>query len=582
MKKTVQQKLSQTLQKRILIVAVCFLIAFLAIVTKSAYLQVFQSSWLSDKAARQYEQNISIAPSRGTIFDRNQVELAVTIDTVSVAAYPQWMLETDKKEIAKTLAQILKLPEQEVIQKLSGKRFVWIKRQTSPMETLALEKLKLKGVEFIPEYSRFYPNRNLAGQLIGFVGIDGRGLEGIEYSYNEFLEGEKEDLVILRDALGQHFDANSVRFKSGNDVYLTIDRNIQYITESALKTAVEKYNAESGMAMVMEPSTGNILAMANVPLLNPNAYNKADKSTWRNHCVTDVFEPGSTIKIFNVSIALESDKFTPSTKIFCENGQYKIGPNTIHDTHSYGWLTLSEVLEKSSNIGFVKIAQTLGAEKQYDGLKRFGFAQKTNIPCPAETTGMLRNYKNWVPIDMATISFGQGISVSTIQLTTALNAIANNGVMMKPRLITKVVSPEGKILQKIEPTVIRRVLSKETAQQTTAMMRGVVVGGTGKSAAIEGYTTCGKTGTAQRPTKSGNYKGGGYIASFIGFAPAENPEIAVVVAINGPRGQYYGGVVAAPVFRQIVVETLGYMGVRPQQLKKDAPQFGSQQSSVLD
>lgn len=576
MNKAIRQKSTEGMRKRIFVIAICFLVVFLTIFGRTVYLQIFKGPWLSGKAAQQYEKNITIAPSRGTIFDKNQTELAVTIDTVSVAAYPQWMKEAEKKEIAKALSETLKLPESDITKKLSGKRFVWIKRQASPIETLALEKLDLSGVEFIPEYSRFYPNRSLAGQMIGFVGIDGKGLAGVEYAYNEYLEGEKEELVVMRDALGRHFDAESTRFKSGNDVHLTIDRNIQYITENALKTAVEKYNAESGMALVIQPSTGNILAMANVPMLNPNAFGKADPFSHRNHCVTDAFEPGSILKIFNVAIALESDRFTPETKIFCENGRYKVGPKTIRDdTHTYGWLTLTEVLEKSSNIGFVKIAQTLGAKNQYDGLKKFGFGEKTNIICPGETAGRLADYQKWVPIDMATISFGQGISVSSIQLACALGAIANDGVLMEPRLITKVVAPDGKILRTTKPKEVRRVISSKAAKQTQEMMRGVVTAGTGKKAAIEGYTTCGKTGTAQRPGKDGSYRGGGHVGSFIGFAPAENPEIAVVVIVVGPRGVYYGGTIAAPAFRQIVVESLAHMGVRPQRLEKNEEQFGS-------
>ena len=550
---------------RVIIIGAFFTLFFVIIGVKAMYLQVFRCSWLSQKAADEYEVSFKSSGKRGTIFDRNLREMAVSIDVTSIAAHPTQI--GNPKKVAKLLSKALKIDRKTLAKKLnSKKKFVWIKRKVTPKEAEAVKNLNLDGLDFIPEHKRFYPNKTLAAQLIGFTDIDDNGLEGIEFNYNDELSGEVFQYKVLRDAHGRGFEAENITgvSSSGKNLVLTVDSTIQYIAEKALDEAVEEFLAKSGMAVVMVPKTGAILAMAHVPLFNPNALEKFQRNFWRNRIITDPFEPGSTMKIFSAAAAIESGSSSPSSIFFCENGAYKMGRHIIHDTHEHGWLSLQQIIKYSSNIGAIKFSEITGPEYLSRTLKNFGFGSKTGIDCPGETTGSLPPYRRWTKVDAGTISFGQGISVSTLQLIAATSAVANKGILMKPYVVQAITDHNGRLIKTFGPKKIRKVISEKTAGTISRIMQTVITeGGTGVNAALEGYSVCGKTGTAQKIDENGGYSYEKYVASFVGFAPVKNPKIAVLVVIDEPQKQHYGSIVAAPAFKAIAQKTLDYMHIAP-------------------
>jgi cell division protein FtsI (penicillin-binding protein 3) len=547
------------------IVAALFLAALVAISVQAVRLHVFKGAWLSERAARQYERAMVVQGKRGAITDRNGSPLAVSIDSPSIAAYPRQV--ADRRAAAKQLARALGRPQRSVFKNLDPKRtFVWLKRQATPRQAEAVRRLGLKGVDFITEHSRYYPSKTLAAQLVGFSGIDGQGLEGMEFYFNASLKGGEKEITILKDALGRRFEGAGMpaNLSGGNNVVLTIDRTIQHIAQKALESSVTEYAAQSGMAIVMAPSTGEVLALAHYPFFNPNRYRDFSREAWRNRAITDPFEPGSTMKMFSVAAAIDSGVCSPSTIFFCENGEYRIGRNIIHDTKSHGWLSLQQIVKFSSNIGSVKMAEKLGPRQLHDYLNAFGFGARSGIACPGETAGSLSNFKVWSAIDAGAISFGQGISVSAIQLITAASAIANDGMLMKPLLVRAITDRKGRTVQRFSPEPVRRVIASHTAATVRRILKTVITeGGTGVNAALEGYSVCGKTGTAQKINESGTYAKGRYLSSFLGFAPADHPEVAILVIVDEPTIQSYGGIVAAPAFRQIALETLTYLNIPP-------------------
>lgn len=550
---------------RILLVGAIFAMALVAIGGKALLLQVYQGSWLSRKASDQVEDSLKAVGKRGTIFDRRGHALAVSIDVTSIAVRPARVEAPESA--AQNIARLLKRKPQEIRQRLASRKpFVWIKRQATPKEAEAVRQLRIPGIEFVSETSRFYPNRALAAHVLGFTGMDGKGLEGVEFFYDRHLRGADTSVKVLRDAHGNDFKSESPTEMdaSGKNVVLTLDQSIQFTTETHLAEAVEKNKAKSGMALVMAPRTGEILALAIAPAFNPNAFDSAKKALWRNRAVTDPFEPGSTLKVFSAAAALEFAHLSPKTTFHCENGAYRIGKNTVHDVHRYGLLTLQDIIKYSSNIGAVKISERVGPDKLHHTLRLFGFGQKTGIDSPAETPGLLMHHKHWTGIDTAAISFGHGVSVSAVQLITAFSAIANDGVLMRPRIVEAITDQQGQILQQFAPEEVRRVVSRQTAAALKEILRTVVLpGGTGVHAALEGYSACGKTGTARKIDETGAYSNDRHVASFIGFAPAEDPQIAVLVVIDEPKTQVYGGAVAAPVFKKIAQTTLNYLNVPP-------------------
>ncbi len=554
---------------RVALVSGCFLLWLVVIAVAAGYQQLYKSAWLSHKAEVQYEQELTINGKRGAIYDSRHEVMAVSVETTSIAAYPKIYNKqvADKSAAAVQLAKALRLDAKEVKRNLGGKRpFIWLKRQATPKEVAAVKKLDLKGIDFVSEYSRFYPNTTLAAQVLGFTGIDGQGLEGIESFYDKELNAAEKRVTVQRDALGRGFDTDRLAATSqtGNNLTLTIDRHIQFIAEQALAEAVTEYKGQSGMALVMEPSSGAVLAMAHYPFFNPNAYNKSNRAVWRNRAISDAFEPGSTMKIFSAAAALEDGNIRPNSIFFCENGNYRVGGHNVHDTKPHGWLTLQQIVKFSSNIGAVKLGEQLGPQMLHDNLREFGFGRRTGIDSNGEASGSLSDYKSWTKIDAGAIAFGQGVAATALQVLSATAAIANDGVMMRPYLVQAVTDAQGRTVRETKPESLGRVVTARTAETLRAILREVVTeGGTGVKADVNGYSVCGKTGTAQKLEPGGGYAEDRYVASFVGFAPAERPAVAVLVVVDEPQGTIYGGLVAAPAFSRIVKETLSYMNVPP-------------------
>jgi cell division protein FtsI (penicillin-binding protein 3) len=561
----VNPKEKKYLRFRVVTIGIFFGLFLGVICAKAVYLQIYRGSWLSQLAADQYEASVKTSGKRGSIYDRKMSELAVSIQVTSIAAYPARL--GDPAKTAAALAKPLNLNRRSLQRSFSSKKtFVWVKRQATPREVEKIKGLNLEGIGFVPEYNRFYPKKTLAAQVIGFTGVDGAGLEGLEHFYDRFLKGAETTYTCLRDAMGNRFVSNGShpQDSSGKNLILTIDQTVQFIAERTLEDTVTEFDADSGIAIVMAPKTGALLAIAQYPFFNPNAYRKFKSANWRNRAVTDSIEPGSTLKIFSATAAIDSGDSSPNTIFFCENGAYRIGRKTVRDVSAHGWLSLQQIVKYSSNIGVIKISEIVGAKHLYNTLLDFGFGAKTGIDCPGESSGSLPNYRHWTRMDRSAISFGHGMAASPLQLVTAVSAIANNGVLMKPYLVAAVTDQNNQTVQSFAPHVVKRVVSESTARKVATILKTVVAeGGTGTQAALQGFSVGGKTGTAKKIGPDGTYSDDDYIASFVGFTPVDNPAITVLVIINEPRKQYYGGIVAAPAFRRIAQETLNYLNIQP-------------------
>jgi cell division protein FtsI (penicillin-binding protein 3) len=561
---------------RIRFIGAFFAVFFVLIAARAFYLQIVKKDDWVKLAERQHQKIVPLTPARGTIYDSTGAVLAVSIEMDSCYAEPD-IIENIAEAAAK-LAPLLNIPQEQLQKKLhSNKSFIWLQRRITPDLAKRIKDLGVEGVGFVKETRRFYPNSEVAAHVIGFTGLDPEGLEGIELKYNSFLLGNTGYLITERDALGRDIALKGQVVKKsskGANIVLTLDKNIQYIAEKELTKAVTGSGARGGIAVVMEPQTGRVLAMANYPNFNPNSYGRYPSQCLRNRAIADSFEPGSTMKIFLIAGALEEKAIGPSDRFSCEGGSYSIGGRTIHDTHRYGTLKVSEILKYSSNIGAAKIGCKLGQQKLYSCLKGFGFGDRSGIELSGEVSGYLRERSQWYGIDLATISFGQGISVSAIQLASAVSAIANGGYLMKPYLIDRISYDNGNILQQFSPQMRRRVISPQTAHTLAKMMEGVTdEGGTGVKATVEGYRVAGKTGTAQKVdplTKC--YSASKRTASFVGFVPVEQPRLTILVVVDEPKTSSYGGIVAAPAFSEIALQTLCYLKVPPGKTQKAKPQ----------
>jgi cell division protein FtsI (penicillin-binding protein 3) len=551
---------------RIIMIGTLFGVLFLAVTGQAFKLQILQHEQMIKRAERQHQRVIPLTPARGTITDRNGNNLAVSVEMDSCYAEPH-NIEDIPGTVA-VLATFLQTSKEELTRKLSGsKHFVWLERRLTPERAQRIKNLKLRGIGFAPETKRFYPNSEVAAHVIGFTGLDPAGLDGVELRYNSLILGNTGYLETERDALGRDIAPKTARITNsspGRNIVLTLDKNIQYIAERELGKAVSESGAKNGMALVMESATGKVLALANYPSFNPNSYARYSQSILRNRVVADSFEPGSTFKVFLIAAALEEKVVRSGEVINCENGSYKIANRTIHDTHKYARLSVAEILKYSSNIGAAKIGFKLGNDRFSHYLSNFGFGERTGIDLPGESPGKLRDKQRWYGIDLATIAFGQGVSVSAVQLTAAVSAIANGGNLMKPYVVERILDDSGQELQKIEPQLLRRVVSTTTAVQVARMMEGVTTnGGTGLSAAVEGFRVAGKTGTAQKVDPVTRRYGAKRTASFVGFVPADRPRLTILVVLDEPKTSQYGGIVAAPAFREIALNSLAYLKVVP-------------------
>ncbi|OGR37888.1 MAG: cell division protein FtsI, partial [Desulfobacula sp. RIFOXYB2_FULL_45_6] len=490
--------------RRILVIQALMVAAILLLCVKSFDIQILKGKELAEKAENDYSRTITIKGERGQILDQNMNKLGANIDAVSITACPAKI--TNPGDAAKKIAGLLDINRKKLKETLSSKRmFAWVQRGVTPDQAEKIRELNIPGIYFENDSRRYYPNKSLAAQVIGFTGADDTGLEGLEYRYNSVLEGKSRKISLTRDGNGRILDYEKKRNSElkGDSIILTIDKKIQFLSEQALEKAVTNHQARSGMALVMKPGTGELLAIAHYPEFNPNNYKGYDRDTYRNRAITDSFEPGSAMKVFTAAAALEKG-VTPKTIIFCEKGTYRIGSLTIHDTHSYEWLTISQIIQLSSNIGAAKITESIGDKALYNCLSGFGFGTRTEIGITGETPGNLIPYRKWSKIDSGAISFGQGISASSLQLITGISAIANGGNLMKPLLVKKIIPNRGEEIKEFQPEVIRRVISPGTAHALKAMMNLVVSEeGTGTKAAIDGYEICGKTGTAQKVSEGG-------------------------------------------------------------------------------
>lgn len=563
---------------------------FVSILGTCAYLQGCESDAFREEAEKNYLRKLRLDTQRGDIFDRNGEALATSVEVETIYANPA--LVTDPVGVAETLSPILSMEAEALLARLTrGGRFSYIKRQVTAREAAAVRDLDIDGIKILSESKRFYPKKELGGQLLGVVGYDSLGHYGLELTYNDALKGGELEAYYHRDAKGRYAMMEGlppIETRAGHSLVLTLDEKIQAVAERELERAVLSSLALSGVAVVMDVHTGDVLAMAHYPRFNPNRYRqeiaqdrsrltaarrlgKRPPSRFLNRAIRDQMEPGSTLKIFTTAAAVEEGLVTLDTMIDTENGRYRVGRKTIHDAHRHNRLSVKEVMKYSSNVGCVKIAEQLGKERLHHYLTEFGFGTRTGVGLSHEASGSLRPYRRWAPITQANIAFGQGIAVTALQLTTAAAAIGNGGVLMKPRVLAAEVDSKGNTIRDFPVERVRRVVSVSTAQDVLEAMETVVdPDGTGHNAWIYDYDVAGKTGTAQKPDLlAGGYAEDRWIASFLGLAPAKRPRIAMLVSIDEPQGQHYGGVVAAPVFKKVASWTLQYLGVAPDYGKRE-------------
>ncbi|HIJ51094.1 MAG TPA: penicillin-binding protein 2 [Nitrospinae bacterium] len=564
-KKPASDSFRNMVKVRLLFISSLLLLFAISLIVRLADLQIVQHESLLAKSEKQSQGTLKTHFGRGTIFDRNGNELATNLEVESVFVVPQEV--RDRKYTSRVLASVLNRNYDRVYKEVSSKKqFTWIKRKVPADEIMHLKKSTLSGVHFRSEQKRFYPKRELAANVIGFVGTDDLGLAGIEHTFQEKLKGVVYSQSIEQDGKGRKIQAlsNLSRSSLGNyDLMLTLDEVIQFTAEHHLKKQVDKYKADSGMAVVMDPYSGEIYAMANVPQFNPNNFNAFPEETWKNNAVVSSYEPGSIFKPIVAAAAIDTGIARPDEEFFCENGSFKVGKNKIGEAenHKFGFLTMKEIIAKSSNIGVIKIAQKLGKNSFYEYIQKFGFGEKSGVRLPGVSSGLLRKRGGWTDYSLASISFGHEIAVTPLQMVAALSAIANGGTLMEPH-ITKALMRDGKIVKQIKPKKIRRVISKKTSQQMMEILKFVVKNGTGKNAAVEGFDVAGKTGTAQKfITRTQSYSKTEFVSSFIGYAPADAPRLVILVMIDNPKGVHWGSVVAAPVFREIAKKSLRYLNV---------------------
>src|SRR5712692_398816 len=548
---------------RLLIIAGVALFWMAAVFARLGYLQLFQHSEYLARAQRQQQRTIEITPERGAIYDRNMRPLAMSIPVDSAFAVPAEL--ADEHLAARLLSSVLNIPPEALEARFESSRsFVWVMRKLPPEKAEAIAALNLKGVYFQKENQRFYPKRDLAAHVLGFVDVDEKGLGGIEHELDSQIRSKNEKIIVMADARQRWFDGGEAQRERGANVVLTLDEKVQYIAERELGAAIAKTRAIAGTVMVMNPSTGEILALANWPKFNPNAASDVPAEARMNRAVTALYEPGSTFKLITLAAAFDQGITRPGEVFDCENGAVYVAGHRIRDHKPFALLSVSDILAQSSDVGAIKIALRLGAPKFYDYIRAFGFGQPTGVDMPGESKGLLRRLENWSAVSIGSISMGQEVGVTPLQLVTAVSAIANGGMLCKPHVVAQLkrgdrILPMEGALAAAEP---RRVIRPETAATLRRLMEGVILNGTGKLARLDGWTAAGKTGSAQKiDPATGRYSPTQLIASFSGFAPISNPAVTILVSLDSPVGQHEGGQVAAPVFKRIAEQVLPYLDV---------------------
>ncbi|GBC81197.1 Stage V sporulation protein D [bacterium HR10] len=552
----------KTIRRRLLQLTGLLSLWMLLLGGRLIHVQIVQQEHWRAQADRQQRRAIRVAPVRGTIYDRAGRELAKSVDAPSIFAVPMEIEDPDRT--ARELARILKMDLEALRGKLSERReFVWVKRKVTPEEATAIQALGLPGIHFVTENKRTYPNGELAAHVLGYAGIDEVGLDGVEFTYDREIRGEESTVFVYRDARGRTYERAQRPVTRGHDLVLTLDATIQFHTERELREAVRRTGARSGIAIVLDPKTGEILALANAPTFDPNIFWRAPDEARRNRAVRDLYEPGSVFKIVTFAAALEEGLLRPSEIIECLGGRIVLAGRAIRDHRPFFRLTAREVLEQSSNVGTIQIALRVGAERLAQYIERFGFGRRTGIELPGEARGLIRPVRRWRPVSIGAIAIGQEIGVTALQMAAAMAVIANEGVWVQPHLVRAVRSREGEVVRRADPER-RRVISAATARALADLLQGVVERGTGRLAQLSGYSAAGKTGTAQQfDPRTRRYSKTRYVASFAGFAPVADPRIVVLVALDHPRTRHYGGEVAAPVFKRIAEAALHALAVPP-------------------
>ncbi len=538
-----------------------FLFCIILFCVKLSLIQVFRADYLAEKADKQHNHIVELEPVRGTIYDRHMRSLALNVPAYSLFANPRAMTAVQKNRAAQAVVAVAGGSLSVYAERMAKeKSFVWLARKLSAEQYEALKAQKIPGLGFVKESRRFYPNGSLAAHVIGFANIDNAGLQGVELEYDRYLRGAKGMAQFLRDARMRDLmiEKDFIAPKDGDSIVLTIDETIQFIAEQALRRSFEKYHAASASVIVLDPKTGEVLAFANCPTFRPDAPEASPAENRTNRAVAFVYEPGSVFKIVAASAGLEEGAFKEEDIIFCENGKYRVGNHILNDHEPLGNLTFRQVVEHSSNIGVTKIAEKLGPAKVYEYARRFRFGMKTGIGMVGEVGGLLKPPAQWSKTSIGAIPIGQEVTVTPIQLVAAIAAIANNGLYMKPYYVKAIKDAHGNTRTQFQPQPQGQVIHPDIARRLQSILQGVVDEGTAMAAKMKDITAGGKTGTAQKVV-NGVYSHSKFVASFIGFAPVEDPQLAIVVTVDTPHPIYYGGLVVAPVFKEIVEDSLRYM-----------------------
>jgi cell division protein FtsI (penicillin-binding protein 3) len=544
---------------RLLLVAVLATLWMGAALGRLGYLQLVRYGDYLARAQRQQQRIVEVSPRRGVLYDRNMRELAMSVQVESCFAVPSEI--SDAVMVARLLSGVLGVEPEEIETKLKTSRsFVWIARKLAPEQVERIAALNLRGVYFQKESQRFYPKRELAAHVLGYVDIDERGLGGIEYALDAQVRGRPGRLLILADARRRWYDRSETASDAGASVVLTIDEKLQYIAEKELEQAIRETGAKAGSILIQDPNTGELLAVANWPKFNPNSPGQSPAEHRMNRAVAALYEPGSTFKIVTVAAAIEEGLTRPEEVIDCQMGAIYIAGHRIRDHKPFGLLNVTQVMAKSSDVGTIKLGLRLGAPKFGEYIRAFGFGQPTGIELPGESKGLLRRVENWTPLSVGSISMGQEIGVTQVQMVSAFSTIANGGLLYRPKILRE-LRKNGQAMPATE-TMPRRVISPTTAATMRRMFEAAVLEGTGNLARLDGYTAAGKTGTAQKiDPATGRYSLSQHIASFVGFAPVNNPMVTVLVSLDSPASQYHGGEVAAPVFKRVAEQALAYLDV---------------------
>ncbi|OHE56396.1 MAG: hypothetical protein A2Z47_14135 [Thermodesulfovibrio sp. RBG_19FT_COMBO_42_12] len=549
-------------KKRAIILSTVVIFSFFAVYLRLIDLMILNHERLLTEAKRRHIKVEDIQVRRGIIFDRRGRELALNLELESLYCDPE-KLDLGNDGVIRLASVMAKEPEV-ILSKIPDRgRFVWVERKLEPDTVERIKGLNIKGLGFIPEAKRFYPKGELASHILGFVGIDNQALEGVELKYNRYLKTTGGKVFFGRDAGGRILSSGVEIEAKGNNIVLTIDEGLQYLVEKEIDTAMLKWKASAATAIMMDPFTGEILALANRPAYDPNSAGSVRDSDRRNRAITDCYEPGSTFKIVIGVASLEEKVVKPGTLIDVSKGYIQVGGKTIRDVHKYGILTFKEVIQKSSNVGSIATGMRLGKDRMYKYAKLLGIGEKTDIDLLGEVSGWIRPPEKWSSTSIGAIPIGQEVAVTPLQMLRAYSAVANGGFLVRPHVVSEIISPDGQIIASFRDKKMNRIISAKTAETFKDILKSVVEeGGTGRSASVDGNEVAGKTGTAQiiNP-ETKRYSKEKYVSSFVGFVPADNPRLAMIVVIYEPKGQIYGGVVAAPVFKNIANQALSYLDI---------------------